>query len=475
MKKGCLLFVLFSVAALAALGYWYYQRSRRPPTWLTQPVDVGEVRQTVSASGALDALTKVEVGCQISGIIASIAVDFNDRVAAGQPIALIDPSTFQAQVQQAVANLESARASERSVAAQIQMQQANLANLGADDKVARANLAKAQAACAEAERNYRRIADLAGRKLVSAADLDTASTTLQSQKAAVEAAAAQVEAVGFKRQALQAQIEASRAELEGARARVRQMEAQLAVAEINLSRTRIYSPIDGVVISRKVDVGQTVAASLQAPTLFTIANDLRKMMINTAVDEADIGKVREGQEVAFTVDAFKGRTFRGTVGQVRLSPTITQNVVTYAVIVNVDNDDLSLLPGMTANVEILVDRRENVLRVPTRALFFKPSPAWTPARLPALPEGATNTAVLWRLGRNGLPHPVAVETGLANNQFTELVAGELASGDAVIVEERQETGGAGSNRAGGWGGSGGRNERGTRSGGGVPGVRIRLR
>ncbi len=476
MKKGCLFLILLVVAGIGAAGYWYYQRSQRPPTWVTQPVDEGEVRQTVSASGALDALTKVEVGCQISGIISSISVDFNDRVSAGQLIALIDPSTLQAQVQQAVANLEGAKASERAVAAQIQIQQANLANLGAEEKIAKANLVKAQAACNEAERNFRRLTDLASRKLVSVADLDSADTTLQSQKAGVEVATAQVAAVGFKRQALQAQIEASRADLEGARARVRQMEAQLAVAEINLSRTRIYSPIDGVVISRKVDVGQTVAASLQAPTLFTIANDLRKMMINTSVDEADIGKVREGQEVTFTVDAFRGRTFRGTVGQVRLSPTITQNVVTYAVIVNVGNDDMSLLPGMTANVEILVDRREQVTRVPTRALFFKPSAAWAPARLPSPPEAATNTAVLWRLGRGGLPHPVPVETGLANNQFTELLAGELASGDAVIVEERQETAGAGGGQPGGWPRSGGRNERSNRtgSGGRVPGVRVRL-
>jgi len=462
MKKGCFLMILLLVAGASWGGYYWYQRANKPPQWVIEKADVGEVRQTVAAAGSLDALTSVVIGSQISGILASVCVDFNDTVKANQLVALIDPSTFQAQVDQALANLENAKADERNGDAQIRNLHAGLANLGADEKVAESNVKKAQAALTEATRNFRRIKDLGARKLVAAAELDTAGTTLDSQSAGVDAANAQLGAIAFKRQALEAQIEAAKAQLEGSQARIRQMEAQLSVARINLGRTRIISPIDGVVIDRKVEVGQTVAASLQAPTLYTIVNDLRKMMINTAVDEADIGGVREGQEVTFTVDAFKGRTFKGKVFQIRLSPTAAQNVVTYPVIVHVDNDDMALKPGMTANVEILVDKRENVVRAPTRALFFKPNASLLPANISIPPaDQGTNTANLWLGGRRGFPKPIQVKTGLANNQFTEIISDQISSGTQLVVAQKTDDGSKGQNGAspqggGGGGGGGGR-------------------
>lgn len=443
MKK-IIIWILIPVVLLSALGaagYWYYRRSTRFPGFNTEEVDKGEVRQTISATGSLAALTTVEVGCQISGILASISADFNDLVTAGQLIAQIDPSTYEAQVQQAMANLENAHASERNLTAQVTNLQGNLLSVKADAQVQKANIRKAEVALEEAARNLKRNEDLYARKLISASDRDSIKAAADSAEASLQAAKAQCDSSLAKEKSVLAQIESAKAQLEGSAAQIRQMEALLNVSKINLSRTRIYSPIDGVVISRAVDVGQTVAASLQAPTLFTIANDLRKMQINTSVDEADIGKVLLGQVVNFSVDAYRDRTFKGKVGQVRLLPTTTQNVVTYSVMVNVDNDDLSLKPGMTANVEILVDQRENVIRIPTKALFFKPSKELL-ARLPSPPEpaSASKSTRIWTVKRpSDLTsfRPIEVKTGLSNTSTVEILDPKIEIGTLVVIGERK--------------------------------------
>jgi HlyD family secretion protein len=364
--------VVLILGSIGAGGYWYYQKNGAVG-WLTETADQGDIRQVISATGSLDAFTLVQVGCQISGIIASIAVDFNDPVHAGQLIAEIDPSTHEAQVQQATANLQNARASERNIAAQLENLKASLLTAQSDETIARANAKKTRVQMGEAQRNAKRMEELFRKKLISTADYESASANFEVMAANVDSAEAQILATKSKQSSVLAQMQASKAQLEGSGFQIQQQEAQLNVAKINLSRTKIFSPIDGVVISRNVDVGQTVAASLQAPTLFTIAQDLKVMQINTSVDEADIGGVKEGQKVSFTVDAHRGRTFSGVVHQVRLSPTVAQNVVNYSVMVNVDNPDLALKPGMTANVEIILEERFNVVRIPTRALFFKSS------------------------------------------------------------------------------------------------------
>jgi len=316
-KSGIVLLVL--LLAGAAFAWWWQQRGDGSAEggYRTATVERGQVRVAISATGTLAAISTVDVGSQISGQVTEVLVDFNDRVAAGQVIARIDPSTYQAQIAQGNAGIASARA----------------------------GLATAEAALRNAEADYARKAELGGQQLVARGDVDLA-------RAARDQARAQVAA---------------------ARAQVTQQQASTTTTRLNLQRTVIRSPVDGVVLTRSVEPGQTVAASLQAPVLFQIAEDLARMEIVLAIDEADIGQVRAGQEVAFTVDAFPERRFRGRVQQVRLSATNTSNVITYPVVVTVDNRDGVLLPGLTVNAEIEVSRRDDVLKVPNAALRYKPA------------------------------------------------------------------------------------------------------
>lgn len=438
MKKGCFLIVLLLLALGAAGGYYWYQKTRQPPEYVTETVDTGEIRQVISATGSLAALTTVEVGCQISGIVASVSADFNDRVTENQQIAQIDPSTYEASVRQATANYENAQASEKNLLAQIENYKASLISAQAEERVNQATVKKGEVAFADAERTLRRTRELLDRKLISQADLDTSESARDSTKATVEGAKAQVDVSRARQKVVLAQIDAGHAQLQGARSQIKQTQAQLSTAQLNLEKTRIFSPIDGVIIDRTVDVGQTVAASFQAPKLFTIAKDLREMQINVSVDEADIGQVKEGQTVTFSVDAYRGRTFQGVVRQVRLSPTVTQNVVNYSVMVDVKNEDFSLKPGMTANAEILVDSREKVTRIPTRALFFKPSKtASSPEEPIADAEIATKTSRVWMPRGPDRIKPVIISAGMGNNTFTEVIGDGVKPGDEVVVEERK--------------------------------------
>lgn len=310
----------------------------------TMKVERGEVSSTVTATGTVNPVVNVLVGSQVSGTIKALYADFNSEVKEGQVIAQIDPAIFQAQVEQARANLLNA--------------QANLSALQANLRNVEANLSKAEVAVADAKRTYERYRDLLSNKVIAQQAFDTAETNYQSALA--------------QRDASKAQVEAVKAQVQQAKAQIEQARALLKVSETNLRYTTIRSPVNGIVISRNVDVGQTVAASLQAPTLFTIAKDLKAMQVDSNVSEADIGRIAVGQEATFTVDAYPEITFRGKVSEIRNAPITAQNVVTYDVVIQVENKDLKLKPGMTANVWILIAHKEGVLKVPNAALRFQP-------------------------------------------------------------------------------------------------------
>ncbi len=308
------------VVAVVIAGLWYWNNRKSEAAegaWRTVQVDRGDIRVVISSTGTLSATSTVTVGSQVSGQVIEVLADFNDKVTRNQVIARIDPSTYDAQIAQGNAQIASAQAS----------------------------LRQSQATLRNAELDYQRKADLGRQQLVAKSDVDLARSARDQAQAQVNAAQAQIQ----------------------------QQTASTQTTRINLGRTVIRSPVDGVVLTRTIEPGQTVAASLQAPELFTIAEDLAKMKIELAVDEADIGQVKVGQGVSFTVDAFPDRQFRGMVEQVRLSATTTSNVVTYPVVVTVDNSDGTLLPGLTVNAEIEVSKRDGVLRISNAALRYKPA------------------------------------------------------------------------------------------------------
>ncbi len=368
---------LYSIAILAvagaAVGYALSRDTEESASYRFAQVERGDIVSAISTSGTVSAVVTVDVGTQISGQISELRADFNTAVKRGQLIGRIDPQTFEARVRQAEAELAVAHAG-------VTMQRAVLARTQADLASARANLLSARSRDGDAQRELKRKEELLARGVASARDVDRARTEAE----AAEAQAASVEAAVT---GAQAQLAVSRAQIQNAEAQVQQREASVEQALIDLERTFIRSPIDGVVIDRAVNVGQTVAASLNAPVLFTIAQDLREMQVETAVDEADIGRIREGLPVIFTVDAYPGRSFEGNVVQVRRKPEEVQNVVTYTVIVSAANPRADLLPGMTANVQVVLNRREAVLRVPNAALRFQPAES-APSNGPAAAQAA---------------------------------------------------------------------------------------
>lgn len=307
----------------------------------------GEIRSVVTATGTINPVITVLVGSQVSGTVKALYADFNSSVKESQVIAQIDPAIFEAQVEQGRANVLNA--------------QANLVNCQANLKNNQANLDKAEVAVSDTKKTLDRNQELAERKVVAQAALDTA-------QAGYDSAVAQ-------RDSAKAQIETAKAQIEAAKAQIAQAKASLKMSDTNLRYTTIRSPVNGIVISRNVDVGQTVAASLQAPTLFTIAKDLTQMQVDANVSEADVGRLAQGQEATFTVDAYPERTFRGKISEIRNAPITVQNVVTYDVVIQVENKDFKLKPGMTANVSILVEHKEGILKVPNAALRFRPEVA----------------------------------------------------------------------------------------------------
>ena len=336
------------LAVAAAVGGWFawqqYQGRPGAVEYRTAKAVQGPITASVSASGTLNPVTSVLVGSQVSGQLKEVLADYNAEVRKGQLIARIDPETFEYRVRQSQADVDSARA-------QVLTAQANVA-------AARAAVSRAEVNLAEARRDRDRKQMLVERNFISAADLEKARAVHDAAQEDLRSA--------------RAQVDVASAQANSAQANVKQREAQLAQARVDLERTAIRAPVDGIVIKRSVDAGQTVAASLQAPELFVIAQSLRDMQVDTSVDEAEIGRVRPGLKASFTVDAFPGRSFSGEVRQVRKAAQTVQNVVTYTVVVSANNPELALIPGMTANVRIVTDTRESALKVPNAALRFRP-------------------------------------------------------------------------------------------------------
>jgi HlyD family secretion protein len=401
------------VLALAGGAAWWFalREGAHGPKYRFGKVERGPLQAVVAASGTLNAVTTVQVGSQISGQVQEIFADFNTPVKKHQVIARIDPATFELSVNRARADLDAAKSSVAVARSALAAQQAELGRV-------RVNLA-------DAERDFERKRMLVEKKFVSPAEADRARTLFDATREQVKA--------------VEAQIQVNTAQVESAQAAVKQREALLKQAEVDLERTIIRAPVDGTVILRNIDAGQTVAASLQAPVLFTIAQDLRDMQVEAAIDEADVGRLRAGQAATFTVDAFPRRGFSGEIRQIRKSPQTVQNVVSYTVVISASNPDLSLLPGMTANVRVVVESRDNVLKVANAALRFRPASAAgdaKPAAEAAPPQqagGAAATGRVWVPGPDGRPRAVEVRAGLSDGTSTEIAEGPLKEGDQVIL------------------------------------------
>jgi HlyD family secretion protein len=408
------------LAAIGLLTAFKYE-SKNTPQYFTEKVQKGDIQNVVQATGTINAVTTVQVGSQVSGTIQTLSADFNSHVKKNQVIAQIDPSLFQGALLQAKADLADA--------------QANLI-------AAKANLDKAQAAAAQAKLDFNRYTTLAQEGVVPTQQLDTARATSQSADAAVGAAKAQVTQ---------------------AAAQAQQKSAAVTVAQTNLDHSTIRSPIDGTVIARSVDVGQTVAASLQAPTLFTIAQDLTKMQVYVSTDESDVGTIQAGQDVNFKVDAFPKDTFKGKVSAVRLNATTVQNVVTYTTIVDFDNPDMKLFPGMTAYVTVPVATATDVVKVPNGALRFTPD--LTAQQISDLYQKAgiagtggarkggkgmqqsgqqATMAVVWKVNTNNSVEPVQIKLGITDHTTTEVA--QVMKG-SLNPQEQVITGSAAANKA----------------------------
>jgi HlyD family secretion protein len=541
-------FVALLVALVAAAGFWFWGDGANAAEYTMAKVERGNLRNTVTATGALQAVTTVQVGSQASGTISALYADFNSTVKKGQVIAQLDPAVTQAQVQQARANLQQAEAQLQQARAAVAQSHAGVAQTraGVSDAQARAlaagsmtqnqqagvaaaeaNVAVLQAQLDDAASFMRQEQALLQSGVVSQREFDTAQTSyktaeakynqataqlqmarLSAQSAAVAGqaqAAAQVQQAAAQAQQSQGQVLSAQAQVQNAQAQVEQARAALQLAQINLQHTTITSPIDGVVVSRDVSVGQTVAASLSAPTLFTIAQDLTRMQVIANIDQADIGLVEQAKGAAFTVDAFPGQEFAGTIQQMRLNPQTVQNVVTYNVVIDVNNPEQKLKPGMTANLTITIDERNDVLKVPNAALRFTPPPtdgarsrvgnnnsarqrqnaanadstangtdganAASTDQSAAQPNGARGQFApptapvlsgqvrrVWVLGADGKPQPRRIKIGLSDGAATEVVEGNLREGELVITGQNitaatSRTQNAGQSTAPGFGGA----------------------
>jgi HlyD family secretion protein len=426
-----LLLVLVLAAGLSG-AYLYSQSTGNAPRFRTTPVTRGNITAFVTTTGNLNAVITVQVGSQVSGQVKELFADFNSEVKRGQLIARIDPATFEATVAQVKAEQEAAEAAVLNQAAQVERARAEVDNARAALAVARAQSAKSNAALLDARRDLARKQGLFSQELIARSDLDTAQAVHDQAEAQLESSRAQELALASAIKAAEAQFRVTEAQLKGAEAAVRQKGAALQQAQVNLEYTFIRAPVDGVVISRNVDVGQTVAASLQAPTLFTIAQDLTKMQIDTNVDEADIGRMQVGQRVTFTVDSFPAETFNGQVVQIRKASRTVQNVVTYNVVIAVSNPDLKLLPGLTANVRIVTTTKPDVLRVSNAALRFRPPGEEAPgAPAPQAPSGPGTTP----FQRPAPPSPEEIKARLVKAPAHRRAAEEARS---ILDEARSQ-------------------------------------
>ena len=486
------------MAAIMLAGFYFWNNESSAPQYLTAKVERGNLRNTVTATGALQAVTTVQVGSQASGTISALYADFNSTVKKGQVIAQLDPSQAKAQVDQARANLEQARAGLANARAAVVNSRAGVSDAQAKGLAARSTVQNNQAGVSGAEANVtvlkaqqddalsllKQQESLLKAGVIAQRDYDVAMTAYKTAEAKYNQAVAQLNQAKISEQSSssagiaqsqaavaqsQAQVQQSQAQVQQAAAQVQQAQAALNLAEVNLSHTTITSPIDGVVVSRDVNVGQTVAASLSAPTLFTIANDLTQMQVIANIDQADIGLVEQAKGVKFGVDAFPGKEFEGKIEQMRLNPVNVQNVVTYNVVIDVANPEQKLKPGMTANLTITIDERNNVLKVPNAALRFTPQRSdsgtgagaqgqgqgqgrrrqqqgdnnaqggnsdqnrFAPASAPVLPG---QVRIVWVMGQDGKPERRRITVGLSDGAATEVVEGDLKEGDMVITGQQ---------------------------------------
>ena len=423
--------LLAGVALLLAAGaYEWRAYTQSAIAYETVPVERGPIQASVTATGTLNAVVDVLVGSQVSGNIKALYADWNTKVTKGQLVALIDPEIFQAQVDQAQAVLGAAHSAVLTARAQVQKANADLAGANATEKNAESVVAKDQANAANAKAQSDRADSLFTSLILSQQDHDTATAAYRAALSQVAADQAQTDAAKQNILSAQAEILVVQSQMASAQAQERQAQAALDQSKINLEHTKITAPVDGTVIARRVDVGQTVAASFQAPTIFEIAQDLTKMQVDTNVDESDIGAIVTGQDAPFTVDAYPGTTFHGQVSNIRKAPISAQNVVTYDVVITAPNPDIKLFPGMTANVTILTARVDDALKVPNSAARFRPS-AQVLAQS-GLQPAQTGKQQLYVLA-GGKLKSVPVKFGLSDGKSTMITADDVKAGDLVVV------------------------------------------
>jgi len=427
--KKLVTLVGISVVALVTVGTVMRTRSGETK-YLTAKVQRGDITAVVQATGTINPLTTVPVGSYVSGTVKYIFADFNTHVHAGQVLAQLDPAIYEAQVIQAQGNLANAQANLKNLEASMPAMEAAIENN-------RANLARLQAAEDYARVNSRRIANLTKEGVLSEDQNDLTQSGLRQADAQVRAGQAQLN------QSV-AQLNQTRAQLQQAKAQVETMSGALKQAETNLHYATIVSPIDGTIVARNVDVGQSVAASLQAPVVFSIAQDLKRMQVYAATDESDTGSIHIGTEATFQVDAFPTETFRGRVSAIRLNATIVQNVVTYNTVIDFDNPQEKLLPGETAYVTIPTGHATDVIQVPNAALRFTPEmprsklqELYTRFRIPssATVQHLGGWQVIWKLDAEKKLVPVAVRIGITDYTFTQLLEGDLKESDLLVTGE----------------------------------------
>src|ERR1019366_5037365 len=441
MQRKTVVIVAAAVVAAAGLGTWAVVGRQAGIQYRTATVEHGDINAAVSASGNPNAVVTVQLGTQVSGVILALFADFNTKVTKGQLIARIEPAPFQAKADQAQANLDASRAAVANSQAGIQHAMAGIQAAHSSLAAAQANVVKGEAVAEDAKVKVDRRVIMVKQGADSKEDLETAQTTYQSAVADNSALVAQQHAAEDSVKVAQAQLKVANSLLAASQAQVKQFTAALQSTQLDLDHTKIAAPVDGVVVSRNVDVGQTVAASLSAPTLFLIAQDLTKMQVDTNVSEADVGRVRGDQPATFTVDAYPGQVFTGAVTSIRKAPINVANVITYDAVIGVANPDLKLFPGMTANVKIMVNQRLNVLKVPNAALRYHP--ASEPAAVGG-GKGAGKAAALekavWTMDANNNQQRVVVTTGESDGTFTEVTKGGLKDGDRVIVAALAQAG-----------------------------------
>lgn len=417
-------------AMLVAAGYYWRSYTQNQTTFETAPIERGEIQSTITATGTLNPVVNVQVSSQVSGNIKALYADFNTKVKKGQLVALIDPQIFQAQVDQAGSAASAAQAMAVTAQAQVDKARAELAGATASKDNLQSVLAKDKANALNARIQFERSDSLYKQGIVAQQDHDTAKANYDAYEAQVAADESQISAAEQNVLSAQSQVTVALRQLDTAQAQQRQAEAALAQAKINLDHTRILAPVSGTVIARHFDVGQTVAASFQAPDIFDIAQDLTKMQVDTNVDESDVGTIEPEQPATFTVDAYPETVFRGVVTDVRKAPITQQNVVTYDVVISVGNPDIKLFPGMTANVSILTAHLENTLKVANAALRFHPSAELMKETGITLAKGSGPQIYLVSKGKLAA---VPVKLGLSDGRSTAVTGPGLKPGDAVVV------------------------------------------